>query len=42
MKALALLLVFLTTPILTEDWPQFRGPHRPGAIHGTRTPPDWK
>src|SRR6266850_2412591 len=41
MRALLFLLLFLSTPILAEDWPQFRGPTGQGHSAEQGLPLAW-
>jgi outer membrane protein assembly factor BamB len=40
MRTLALLVV-LTTPVLAQDWPQWRGVNRDGSVIAFREPTNW-
>src|SRR5438874_2148146 len=31
----------LTARVLAQDWPQWRGPNRDGAVHGVKAPATW-
>jgi hypothetical protein len=34
-------LLFLARPGISQDWPQWRGPNRDGAVHGVKVPAKW-
>ncbi|HUE87430.1 MAG TPA: PQQ-binding-like beta-propeller repeat protein, partial [Vicinamibacterales bacterium] len=38
---LIILLILLTLPIAAQDWPQWRGPNRDGAVASFREPSPW-
>jgi outer membrane protein assembly factor BamB len=38
---LILLLILLTLPLAAQDWPQWRGPNRDGAVASFREPSAW-
>ena len=40
-RCLVVLLVLFTLPISAQDWPQWRGPNRDGAVSSFREPSPW-
>src|SRR5436305_8578891 len=33
--------LLLVAPVLSQDWPQWRGPNRDGVVHGVTVPAKW-